>query len=85
MIEPGDTVLGMRLDHGGHLTHGSPVNFSGLYYRFVAYGVDPVTEIIDMDEVAKLARSIGPASSWLATRRTAGPSTTRDFGRSPTK
>ena len=60
LIKPGDTVLGMRLDHGGHLTHGSPVNFSGLYYRFVAYGVDPVTEIIDMDEVAKLAREHRP-------------------------
>ncbi len=51
LIEPGDTVLGMRLDQGGHLTHGSPVNFSGLYYNFVAYGVDPETEIIDMDDV----------------------------------
>lgn len=54
-IQPGETVLGMRLDQGGHLTHGSPVNFSGLYYRFVAYGVDPSTELIDMDEVRKLA------------------------------
>lgn len=55
LIEPGDTVLGMRLDQGGHLTHGSPVNFSGLYYNFVAYGVDPDTEVIDMDEVRRLA------------------------------
>ena len=55
LIEPGDTVLGMRLDHGGHLTHGSPVNFSGLYYNFVAYGVDPDTEMIDMDQVRSLA------------------------------
>jgi len=55
LIEPGDTVLGMRLDQGGHLTHGSPVNFSGLYYNFVAYGVDPSTEIIDMEEVRRLA------------------------------
>jgi glycine hydroxymethyltransferase len=45
----------MRLDHGGHLTHGSPVNFSGLYYDFVAYGVDPETELIDMDQVRSLA------------------------------
>jgi glycine hydroxymethyltransferase len=60
LINPGDTVLGMRLDHGGHLTHGSPVNFSGLYYRFVAYGVDPVTEVIDMDEVEKLAKEHRP-------------------------
>jgi glycine hydroxymethyltransferase len=55
LIDPGDTVLGMRLDQGGHLTHGSPVNFSGLYYDFVAYGVDPETEVIDMDEVRRLA------------------------------
>ena len=60
LIKPGDTVLGMRLDHGGHLTHGSPVNFSGLYYRFVAYGVDPVTELIDMDEVEKMAKEHRP-------------------------
>jgi glycine hydroxymethyltransferase len=45
----------MRLDQGGHLTHGSPVNFSGLYYDFVAYGVDPETELIDMDQVRALA------------------------------
>ncbi|HUO47078.1 MAG TPA: serine hydroxymethyltransferase [Acidimicrobiia bacterium] len=60
LIKPGDTVLGMRLDHGGHLTHGSPVNFSGLYYRFVAYGVDPETEMIDMDEVERLAQEHRP-------------------------
>ncbi|CAN5131615.1 serine hydroxymethyltransferase [soil metagenome] len=56
LIQPGDTVLGMRLDQGGHLTHGSPVNFSGLYYNFVAYGVDPDTELVDMDEVERLAK-----------------------------
>jgi glycine hydroxymethyltransferase len=55
LLQPGDKVLGMRLDQGGHLTHGSPVNFSGLYYEFVAYGVDPETELIDMDEVRSLA------------------------------
>jgi glycine hydroxymethyltransferase len=55
LLEPGDRVLGMRLDQGGHLTHGSPVNFSGLYYDFVAYGVDPETEAIDMDQVRSLA------------------------------
>lgn len=55
LLEPGDKVLGMRLDQGGHLTHGSPVNFSGLYYDFVAYGVDPDTEVIDMDQVRSLA------------------------------
>ncbi|MGB7860342.1 MAG: serine hydroxymethyltransferase, partial [Acidimicrobiia bacterium] len=55
LLDPGDTVLGMRLDQGGHLTHGSPVNFSGRYYNFVAYGVDADTEIVDMDEVRRLA------------------------------
>lgn len=60
LVEPGDTVLGMRLDQGGHLTHGSPVNFSGLYYNFVSYGVDPETEVIDMDEVRRLALKAKP-------------------------
>ncbi|KRN84962.1 MAG: serine hydroxymethyltransferase [Carnobacterium sp.] len=55
LIEPGDTVLGMDLTHGGHLTHGSPVNFSGKTYNFIAYGVDPTTEKIDYDEVRRIA------------------------------
>ena len=55
VLEPGDTILGMRLDQGGHLTHGSPVNFSGKFFNFVAYGVDPETEVIDLDEVRRLA------------------------------
>lgn len=59
-IQPGDTVLGMRLDQGGHLTHGSPVSFSGQLYNFVAYGVDPETELIDMDEVRRLALEYRP-------------------------
>src|ERR687887_1829207 len=60
LLEPGDKVMGMRLDQGGHLTHGSPVNFSGQLYNFIAYGVDPATEIIDMDDVAKKARESRP-------------------------
>jgi glycine hydroxymethyltransferase len=56
LLEPGDVVMGMRLDQGGHLTHGSPVNFSGQMYRFVAYGVDADAETIDYDAVAALAR-----------------------------
>lgn len=60
LIKPGDTVLGMRLDQGGHLTHGSPVNFSGRYYNFVAYGVDPETERIDMEQVRSLAHEHRP-------------------------
>jgi glycine hydroxymethyltransferase len=59
-LKPGDTVLGMHLSHGGHLTHGSPVNFSGQLYRFVAYGVDPKTEQLDYDHVADTARKERP-------------------------
>ncbi len=55
-IQPGDTVMGMNLDHGGHLTHGSPVNFSSKLYDFVSYGVDPETELIDYDELERLAK-----------------------------
>ncbi len=55
VLEPGDKVLGMNLSEGGHLTHGSPVNISGSYYNFVAYGVDDETEIIDYDKVREIA------------------------------
>jgi glycine hydroxymethyltransferase len=55
ILNPGDTILGMRLDHGGHLTHGHPLNFSGKLYTVVGYGVDKETELIDYDEVARLA------------------------------
>jgi glycine hydroxymethyltransferase len=54
-LSPGDTVLGMNLAHGGHLTHGSPVNFSGKWFNIVAYGLDPETETIDYDELERLA------------------------------
>ncbi|NLW73700.1 MAG: serine hydroxymethyltransferase [Clostridiales bacterium] len=60
LLKPGDTVLGMSLAHGGHLTHGSPVNFSGLYYNFVPYGVDPVTHRIDYDALEDLALECKP-------------------------
>lgn len=59
-LKPGDTVMGMNLSHGGHLTHGSPVNFSGLTYHFVPYGVSLETETIDYDEVERLARENRP-------------------------
>ncbi len=59
-LEPGDTVLGLSLAEGGHLTHGSPVNFSGRLYRFIAYGVDRHTETIDMDEVRAKALAHRP-------------------------
>ncbi|MFH1104613.1 MAG: serine hydroxymethyltransferase [Actinomycetota bacterium] len=60
LLKPGDKILGMRLDQGGHLTHGSPVNFSGILYDFVAYGVDPETEVVDMDQLAEVARREQP-------------------------
>lgn len=55
MLKPGDTVLGMNLSHGGHLTHGSPVNISGIYFNFVSYGVDAKTERIDYEQVRQSA------------------------------
>ena len=60
LLKPGDTVLGMSLAEGGHLTHGSPVNMSGSYYNFVSYGVDPVTHRIDYDKLAQQAMEVKP-------------------------
>ena len=60
VLEPGDTVLGMQLDMGGHLTHGANVNFSGKLYNFIPYGVDRETETIDYDQVERLAREHNP-------------------------
>jgi glycine hydroxymethyltransferase len=60
LLEPGDKVMGMRLDQGGHLTHGSPVNFSGRLYEFAAYGVDPDSEVLDYDAIAAVARAERP-------------------------
>lgn len=59
-LKPGDTVLGMDLSNGGHLTHGSPVNISGLYFNFISYKLDPKTEMIDYDQVAALAKEHKP-------------------------
>lgn len=59
-VKPGDTILGMNLSHGGHLTHGSKVNISGKYFNFAEYGVSPDTETIDYHEVRKIARQIKP-------------------------
>ena len=55
LLEHGDTVMGMSLRHGGHLTHGAEVNFSGKWYHFISYGVDPKTEMLDYDEIERLA------------------------------
>src|SRR4029077_4956723 len=60
LIQPGDVVMGMRLDQGGHLTHGSPVNFSGQLYSFVAYGVDDESETLDYDVLRAIARAERP-------------------------
>ena len=60
LIKPGDTVLGMSLDNGGHLTHGSPVNFSGMFYDFVPYGVSVETETIDYDALERQAKEVRP-------------------------
>lgn len=60
LIQPGDTVLGMSLSHGGHLTHGSPVNFSGKFYRIVSYGVSVETGVVNYEEIRKLAHEHKP-------------------------
>ena len=60
LLQAGDTVMGMSLADGGHLTHGSPVNISGLYYNFVSYGVDPVTHLIDYDKLEAQAMEVKP-------------------------
>ena len=60
LLSPGDTVLGMSLAHGGHLTHGSPVNISGKYFNFIPYGLSDETGMIDYDEVKKLAEENKP-------------------------
>ncbi|HLS88069.1 MAG TPA: serine hydroxymethyltransferase [Sphingobacteriaceae bacterium] len=68
-LEPGDTILGMDLSHGGHLTHGSPVNFSGRLFNVVSYGVNPETEEVDYDKLAELARTHRPkmiVAGWSA-------------------
>jgi glycine hydroxymethyltransferase len=73
LVEPGDTILGMSLDQGGHLTHGSPVNFSGKLYNFVPYGLNLETEAIDYDELERLAKEhrprliVGGASAYPRT------------------
>ena len=60
LIKPGDTVMGMSLAHGGHLTHGSPVNISGMYYNFIPYELNPETELRDYEEFERLAREHKP-------------------------
>ncbi|OGC41743.1 serine hydroxymethyltransferase, partial [candidate division WOR-1 bacterium RIFOXYD2_FULL_36_8] len=70
-LNHGDTVLGLNLSHGGHLTHGSPVNISGTYFKFIPYGVNKETELIDYDELLKLAKEYKP--KMIVTGATAYP------------
>ena len=73
LLQPGDTIMGMDLSHGGHLTHGSPVNFSGKFYNVVSYGIDKETERLNYDELERLAKEhqpkliIGGASAYPRT------------------
>src|SRR3989338_9346301 len=60
LLKPGDTVMGLKLDQGGHLTHGHPVNISGQLYHFVQYGVRKDTEVLDMDEIREMAKREKP-------------------------
>jgi glycine hydroxymethyltransferase len=82
LLEPGDTVLGLRLDQGGHLTHGSPVNISGRFYNFVSYGLTESDERIDLDQLAQLARTHRPkliVAGATAYPRTIDPAPIRDI------
>jgi glycine hydroxymethyltransferase len=68
-LQPGDTIMGMKLDQGGHLSHGMRLNFSGRLYNIVAYGVDPDTSLLNMDEVARVAHEFKPKliiAGWSA-------------------
>ncbi|MEG7168421.1 serine hydroxymethyltransferase, partial [Pseudomonas aeruginosa] len=60
LANPGDTVMGMNLAQGGHLTHGNPSNFSGRHYKIVPYGLDPLTGLIDYDEMERIAMQARP-------------------------
>ncbi len=82
---PDHKVLGMKLAHGGHLTHGSSVNVSGMWFNFIEYEVDPETERLDMDRVRDLASSTSRRSSSPATRRTPARSTSPRSARSATR
>ena len=65
LLEPGDTIMGMDLSHGGHLTHGSPVNVSGKWFNVVQYGVNQETERLDFDRIRELALKERPQANYL--------------------
>ena len=83
-LAPGDTILGMSLPHGGHLTHGSPVNVSGKWFNVVAYGLDPESELIDYAQAERLAHEHKPKLIIAALRRIRALSTGSASSRSPT-
>ena len=86
LLDPGDRILGMKLDHGGHLTHGMKINFSGKLYDIVAYGVREEDSRVDMDALAaRSPRSSSPSSSSPAGRPTRASSTSPASARSPTR
>ena len=85
LLQPGDTVMGMNLSEGGHLSHGSPVNISGKYFHIVPYGVSPVTETIDYDEMEKIALECKPKLIVVGASAYPASSTSRDAVRSPTR
>jgi len=83
VLKPGDTVLGMDLSHGGHLTHGSPVNLSGSWFNVVHYGVDKETELIDYDKVRELALEHRPRMIIAGASAIRGSLISPRLGRSP--
>lgn len=85
LLRPGDTVLALGLPHGGHLTHGSPANFSGRWFDFVGYGVDAETGLLDHDQVRHLARNHRPKAIVCGSIAYPATSTTPSSGRSPTR
>ena len=85
LLKPGDTVLGPNLAHGGHLTAGSPINFSGRFYKIVPYGVTKDTERIDLDQVRDLAKQHRPKLVIAGGSAFPGPSTSSPFARSRTR
>lgn len=85
LLRPGDTVLAMSLPHGGHLTHGSPANFSGRWFDFVGYGVDEQTGLLDYDAIRELARARRPKAIVCGSISYPGTSTTPPSATSPTR
>ena len=85
MLKPGDTIMGMNLSHGGHLTHGSPVNISGTYFNIVPYGVSRETETLDYDEMERSPFRASPNSSYRGRARIPALSTSSGSARSATR